>query len=175
MPTLELIDNLPNDDACWNATRKFYLHDFCAIWVQDDPAQPGQSVMTSRPISPPWSQTVLTTMGYHSIAKDSAHARVLIVICQWLTIESKTHTSASPRTCYATLKIYHSWLSSPRAHCLRTDQSVQDPWSLIADYLNWIFGCRRSTSAVVLPCRFLDVRVDDCNLGVLGVELSSFI
>lgn len=47
---------------------------------------------------------------------------------------------------------------------------------LIADYLNWIFGCGRSTSAAVLSLSFLGrERVKDCNLGVLGVALSSFI
>lgn len=63
-------------------------------------------------------------------------------------------------------------LSTPRALCLRTDQSVQDAWSLIADYLNWIFGCGRSTSSL---SNFGRERINDCNLGVLGVELSSFI
>ena len=131
----------------------FIYTTFCANWVHNvgSASQP-MSTRASRPISAPWTTYY---MGYHTIAKDLALAKELIVTWLTRTIESKTHTSASPRTCYATLKSCHSWLSTPRVHCLRTDQSVQDPWSLIADYLNWIFGCRRSTSAAVL---LLDVR-----------------
>ena len=112
----------------------------------------------------------------HSITKDSAHARVLIdviVLC-WPSKAKHTH---QPLLGFVMLpwKFTIHGLSTPRALCLRTDQSFKtlDPWSRIiligfldVEEVHWL---------AFFSVGFGRERVNDCNLGVLGVELSSFI